>query len=197
MLRNLLAASLLLFLTGCFSSSLPESHAWTVSPRTDLPSVVLPPEGQAAFAVTRLGAVTVSAPYDKPPFVVHRSDGSVAFDAYNVFASTPAALVRSAVKNRFAADGRFGHVVESSSSAAADAQVEVTVTNLSLDCRENNRRMARATVSVDVVKMGRGPRDVALSGSGSGEADASSGDYTAAFSSAFDNALAEALRALK
>lgn len=196
-MKNLLAALSLLGLAGCFSLTQPESHAWMVSPRTDLPHVVLPPEGQSAFAATRLGPITVTAPYDKPPFVVHRADGSVAFDAYNVFASAPSALVRAAIEKRLEADGRFGHVVASASSAATDAQVEVTVTNLSLDCREENRRLARATVSVDVVRLGRGPRDVALSGSGSGEADASSGDYTAAFSAAFDNALVEALRALK
>lgn len=168
-----------------------------VAPRTDLPRTVLPPEGASAFAATRLGAIVVCAPYDHQPFVVRRTDGSVALDAYNIFASAPASLLRASVKSRLEADGRFGHVVSSASSAATDAQVEVTVTDLSLDCREDGRRVARAALSIDVVKTGRGPRDVAFTGAGVGEADAQSGDYTAAFSSAFDTALAEALRSLK
>jgi len=168
-----------------------------VAPRTDLPRPALPPEGQSAFAATRLGPVTVCAPYDHQTFMVHRPDGSVAVDSYNLFASSPSMLLRSPVKSRLEADGRFGHVVASASSAAADAQVEVTVTDLSLDCRDQGRRKARAAVSVDVIKTGRGPRNVALVGAGKGEADAEAGDYTAAFSAAFDAAIAEALKAMK
>lgn len=197
-MRNFCITVLLLVgCAGCFSSSMPDSKSWMVMPRTDLPQPPPPPEGASAFAATRLGPVTVSAPYDRQPFVVHRADGSVALDAYNLFASTPAALLRSPVKSRLEADGRFGHVVASASSAAADAQVEITVTDLSLDCRADGRRKARAALSVDVVKAGRGPRDVALVGAGSGEADAESGDYSAAFSAAFDAALSQALKALK
>lgn len=196
-MRKLLMVLALSGLAGCFSSSAPDSKAWMVSPRTDLPRPVQPPEGASAFAATRLGPVTVCAPYDHQSFMVHRGDGSVATDAYNVFASSPASLLRAPVKSRLEADGRFGHVVASASSASTDAQVEVTVTDLSLDCRENGRRKARAAVSVDVIKSGRGPRDVALVGAGKGEADAEAGDYTAAFSAAFDAALAEALKAMK
>ncbi len=197
-MRNFCITVLLLVgCAGCFSSSAPDSKSWMVMPRTDLPAPPAPPEGAAAFAATRLGPVTVSAPYDRQSFVVHRADGSVALDAYNLFAATPASLLRSPVKSRLEADGRFGHVVASASSAAADAQVEVTVTDLSLDCRADGRRKARAALSVDVVKAGRGPRDVALVGAGSGEADAESGDYSAAFSAAFDAALSQALKALK
>ena len=193
---RILTAVLLAGCTGCFSSSTPDSRAWLVAPRTDLQQTAAP-EGGSAFSATRLGAVTVSAPYDRAPFVVRRADGSVAFDAYNVFASAPALLLRAPMRSRLQADGRFGHVVSSSSTASADAQVEVTVTDLSLDCRDSSKRTARAAVSLDVVKSGRGPRDVALVGSGSGEADASAGDYSAAFSAAFDAAVAEALRSLK
>ena len=193
---RLLMAALLAGCAGCFSSSAPDSRAWLVAPRTDLPQPAVP-EGGAAFAATRLGVVNVCAPYDRAPFVIRRADGSVAFDAYNVFASAPNLLLRAPVRSRLQADGRFGHVVASSSAAAADAQVEVTVTDLSLDCRDSSKRTARAAVSLDVVKSGRGPRDVALVGSGSGEADASAGDYSAAFSAAFDAAVAEALRSLK
>ena len=122
---RLLMAALLAGCAGCFSSGAPDSRAWLVAPRTDLPQPAAP-EGGAAFAATRLGVVNVCAPYDRAPFVIRRADGSVAFDAYNVFASAPNLLLRAPVRSRLQADGRFGHVVASSSAAAADAQVEVS-----------------------------------------------------------------------
>ena len=147
--------------------------------------------------MTRIGTVVVNAPFDRTPFVVRRADGSVAFDAYNEFASAPSALLRAPVHKMLASDGRFGHVVSPSSAASADASVEVLVTDLSLDCREDGKRKACAAVCVDVVKTGRGPRTVALSADGASEADATSGDFSAAFSKAFNEAFAEALKALK
>ena len=183
---------------GCFTSGKPTPKSWTVEPRDSAAEAKTAGEGGgSAFVATRVGTIAVNAPFDRASFVVRRSDGSVAFDAYNEFAATPAALLREPVRTQLAKDGRFGHVVSPSSVANADAAVEVLVTDLSLDCRDSSKRTARAAVSLDVVKSGRGPRDVALVGSGSGEADASAGDYSAAFSAAFDAAVAEALRSLK
>ena len=54
---RLLMAALLAGCAGCFSSSAPDSRAWLVAPRTDLPQPAAP-EGGAAFAATRLGVVT-------------------------------------------------------------------------------------------------------------------------------------------
>jgi len=75
----------------------------------------------------------------------------------------------------------------------------------SLDCTVDDRRMARAAVSVDVLRADRGARTVILSGKGDsrdGDPDGgvgvvTNGDYTAAFSQAFDAALAGALQSLK
>ncbi len=196
LLTGTAAAAMAALCAGCLSSSAPESKAWLVSPRTDLPTAVTP-EGASAFSATRLGQVTVCAPFDRPPFAVRRGDGTIAFDAYNIFAAAPAMLLRAPVHCRLAADGRFGHVIGMSSVAFADAQVEVTVTDLSLDCRDSGKRTARAALSLNVIKAGRGPREIAFTGAGSGEADAGSGDYSAAFSAAFDAAMGDALRALK
>lgn len=198
-----LACSLLLGLcAGCLSlsSEAPAAKAWTLDAVPDAPPAAQPAAegaGKAAFATTRVGAVSVDAPFDRTPFVVRRADGSVAFDHANVFASSPGALLRAPVRRRLGADGRFGSVVGLSSAARADAQVEVQVTDLSLDCRTPGRRRACAALALDVVKAGRGPRVVALRGAGAGEADAAAGDYSLAFSQAVDAALQEALRALK
>ena len=134
---------------GCLSSDAPAAKAWTLDAAPSAPAAgVLEGAGKAAFTTTRVGAVSVDAPYDKTPFVVRRADGSVAFDHYNVFAASPAALLRAPVRNRIGADGRFGSVVSPSSAAWADAQVEVQVTDLSLDCRTAGRRRARAALAL-------------------------------------------------
>ena len=188
------AMAALLLCVGCLSSSTPAPKAWIVTPTT-VPPPVAPPPG--AFAVTRQGALTVTAPFDSASFVVRRADGSVAHDPYNVFAAPPSTLLRASVRARLEADGRFGRVVPQSSSAAADVQVEVLVRDLSLDCADPDRRAARAAVSIDVLRAGRGARTVILSGDGAGTGDAAKGDFSAAFSQAFDAALVAALKALK
>ena len=81
---------------GCLSSDAPAAKAWTLDAAPSAPAAgVLEGAGKAAFTTTRVGAVSVDAPYDKTPFVVRRADGSVAFDHYNVFAASPAALLRA------------------------------------------------------------------------------------------------------
>ena len=188
------SSAALLLCAGCLSSSVEPPKTWTVTPTDARPPAVAP---AGAFSVTRQGAITVTAPFDSASFVVRRADGSVARDAYNAFASPPSALLRAAVRARLEADGRFGRIVPQSSSATADVQVEVLVRDLSLDCTEAERRTARAAVSIDVLRAGRGARMVILSGDGAGTGDAAKGDYSAAFSQAFDAALVDALKALK
>ena len=187
------AVAALLLCAGCFSSSTPVPTTWVVTPADVKPAAPQP----GAYSVTRQGALTVAAPFDSTSFVVRRADGSVARDSYNVFASPPSTLLRAAVRARLEADGRFGRIVPQSSSASADVQVEVLVRDLSLDCSEAERRTARAAVSIDVLRAGRGARTVILSGDGAGRGDATKGDYSAAFSQAFDAALVDALKALK
>ena len=190
-MRRILLAFLPLFLlAGCFSSNPPEVKAWTVDPVVPDGVPTRPMEGGGpAFGATRLGGVVVNAPYDRPQFVVRKADGTVAFDHYNVFAATPSSLLRAPTQSGLAADGRLGHILNQSSVASSDAQVEVQVKDLSVDCRETGRRAASAAVSVDIIRMGRGPRAVACSGEGSAAVDAQDGNYSRAFSQAFSKAL--------
>ena len=186
----------LVLLGGCLSVERPPVRSWMVE-EGDL-VVETPPslEGNtSAFSATRLGAIAVDAPFDRTSFVVRRADGSVAFDPLNEFAAAPSALLRGAVRAQLVADGRFGHVVSSSSLAGVDASVEVIVNDLSLDCRESDRRVARAAVKVTVVKAGR-TREIVLEGRGGGTADAKDGNYGGAFTQAVNLALREALHAL-
>ncbi len=162
-----------------------------------MPSDMPPAEPKPVFAATRLGSVSVMSPYDQQAFTVKREDGSVAFDPANRFAAQPAALLKGPLMANLAADGRFGRVVPQSSVVNSDAIVEVVVPELSLDCRTAGARKARASVTVNVVRGGRSSRDIALSGSGSGEADAADGNYSAAFGTAVNSAIANALSGLK
>jgi len=188
-------AALLPLFAGCLSVSQPaEPKTWTVDAARSVPHAPL----QQKYKATRLGAVTVMMPYDRSTFSVRRADGSLVEDPFNRFAASPASLLRSPTLAALAKDGRFGTVVNQNSVASASATVELTISNLSLDCREKDSRRAVASLRVDVVSSGpHGPREVVMSASGSGSADASSGDYTAAFTSAFDEALQNALAELK
>ena len=80
-----------------------------------MPEGLPPAEPKPVFAATRLGAVSVFAPYDQQSFAVKRADGSMAFDPENRFAAQPAALLKGVLMASLAADGRFGHVVPQSS----------------------------------------------------------------------------------
>lgn len=184
-------------LAGCiFSSpSRPPVKAWSIEPVSEgaaerqpvrLDELAPPP-----FKATRMGGVTVLPPYDTAPIRVKRADGSLAEDAYNVFAAPPAQLLRRPVMSALAHEQRFGHVIPPVSTAYADAVAEVLVSELALDCREGRKAVVR--LGVNVVK----GRQVVLSAEASSDADAASGDYTEAFSKAFNDALRESLLNLK
>ena len=80
-------ALVLAICAGCFTSAPPPATAWTVDAAP--PSGLPPAEPKPVFAATRLGGVSVLAPYDQPSFTVRRADGSLAFDPGNRFAAQP------------------------------------------------------------------------------------------------------------
>ena len=173
-------------LAGCLSPAPPPPKSWMVSASRNANSEL------AADKVARLGAITVAAPYDRPALVVKRKDGSVAFDPFNVFASSPSALLRTPLAALVEDDGRFGRVLSSASAARANHTLEAIVTDLSLDCREEGRRIARVSISIAVMEN----RDIRMFLDGEGAADAASGDYSAAFSEAFAKAVSEAMKGM-
>ena len=188
-----LAPLALAFAAGCFTAGGPAAKCWTIS--ADGEAASYRPEGgvPAEFPVTRLGPVTVLAPYDVRTMCVLRSDGSLAFDAYNQFAAQPAQLLRNALLGALEGDGRFGSVVNTTSTAAPAAVVEVLVSELALDCRSDGVRMARMALRVDVIAQRGGVRDVVRTGRGAGSADAADGNYSAAFTAAASSAMRAAL----
>lgn len=192
-------AGALLLGAGCLTSSGPEVRVWTVEPAPGrgAPRLLQDAEGggRRTFGVARLGPVTVSAPCDRAPFVLRRADGSIAFDRCNVFAAAPAALLRAPLRACLADDAKFGRIVQQASAASADVQVEALVRDLSLEAHADARRplTARVAVTLDVVRTGRGGRAVAFSADGEATCDVAAGNYTAAFSSAFEQAVRQAL----
>ncbi len=170
-------------LSGCLVSAPPQPKSWVVSaPRK--PSLEV-----NVTKVARLGSLSVAAPYDKPAMAVRRKDGSLAFDAYNVFATSPSSLLRSPLAALLSENGRFGRILPSASTARTGTTVETVVNDLSLDCREEGRRIARVSLSLAVVEN----REVKEFLDGEGTADVADGDYSAAFSAAFEKAVSAAM----
>ena len=172
--------------SGCLTSAPPPPKSWIVSASRKSNSELM------IDKVARLGSITVAAPYDKSALAVKRADGSLAFDAYNVFASSPSALLRAPLAALLEDDGRFGRVLSSVSTARSSSTLEAVVTDLSLDCTVENRRTAKVSISIAVVEN----REIKMFLDGSGSADAASGDYSAAFSEAFSQAVFDALRSI-
>lgn len=177
-----------LALTGCLSSAPKAPVNWTVEPS----AAAVPRVQSQKYGTVRVAQVAVRAPYDGLRLAVLRRDGSVAFDPFNSFASSPSALLRGAAQDVAAASGLFGCVLHQTSSAAAPHVLEVTVTRLALDCRVEGSRIATVELAATLV----GGRDVVGVARGAGTSPAGAGDYTAAFSSAFTSAMSEALSKL-
>ena len=176
-------ALILALASGCLVSAPPQPKSWVVSaPRKHSLEMNV-------TKVARLGSLSVAAPYDKPAMAVRRKDGSLAFDAYNVFATSPSSLLRAPLAALLTEGGRFGRILPSSSTARTGTTVEAVVNDLSLDCREEGRRIARVSISLAVVEN----REVKEFFDGDGEADVVDGDYSAAFSAAFEKAVSTAM----
>lgn len=175
---------------GCFSAG-PARKApvnWTIA----LDATPVTAAAEPTWNVARLAQVTVRAPFDSTHLAVLRKDGSLAFDPANVFAAAPSALLRGAAQDAAAASGRFARVVPPTSAAATQTLIEVTVNRLALDCRVEGTRIATVALTVTLLDA----RAVAAVASGEGTKPAGAGDYSAAFSAAFAEAMAAALKKL-
>lgn len=177
------AIAVAMLASGCLTSAPPQPKSWVVSASRKQVAEI-----DVSKAV-KLGSVTVVAPYDKSALAVRRADGSVAFDAYNAFASSPAALLRAPLATLLGCSGCFGLVLPSASSARVGTMIEAVVNDISLDCREQGKRIARISLTLSVVEN----RSLVEILYGEGSADAASGDYSAAFSEAFGKAVSSAV----
>lgn len=178
-----LAAAMCALSCGCLTSAPPQPKSWIVSAQRKPASEI------NVSKAARLGSLSVSAPYDKPALAVRRTDGSVAFDAYNVFATSPSALLRAPLATLLEDGGMFGRILPASSMARTGTIIEAVVNDIYLDCREEGRRAAHVSLTLAVIE-GREVKDFL---DGEGVADAESGDYSAAFSEAFAKAVSAAL----
>lgn len=193
-MKNIMLFAMPFLLSGCFSfSSVPDVRAWFIS---ESEGVATNAKKDALFKVTRLGTIAVASPYEKSSIVVLRENGSLAYDAYNVYPSAPSSMVRQPLKRLLSDDGRFGVVVGQTSIASADAVVEATITKLALDCTEKGMRMAKVAVELNVIQVKGAKREVTATAVGEESASALSGNYSEAFSTAFSNASKEALNKL-
>lgn len=187
--KTILFALLAAVSSGCVSltATTPTTAEWTTV------AVESRKTGEAKFGVARLAQLEVRQPYDVRPIAVSRADGSLAFDAYNRFAAVPSQILRGAALDVLAASGRFGSVVSKVSAATTDCLIEVTVKDILLVSKGEGQLEASVDVAILVLD---GHREIAGSGSAAATSDASDGNYGAAFSRAFTEALTKATETL-
>jgi len=176
---------LLPLIAGCLSSAPKVPTNWTIDfTRSAKVDGLAKRFGESV----RIASVDVRAPYTGNRLAVLRPDGSIAFDAFNSFAGSPALLMRGAARDVIESSGMFGSVIASSSSARAQYAIEIVVTQLALDCRTENRRTAKIAFTLLLLNS----RDVVACVRGAGAEEACD-DYSAAFSTAFARAMWDAL----
>ncbi len=185
MKTNLIVVAGLAAFSGCLGAGPKAARLWTVGAQTQSVSVQTPADGLRA---AKLASVTVLPPYNGMPLAVLRPDGTIAFDAYNKFASQPAALLAAAAFETIEASGAFVPLSRPGSACAPRLTIEITVTRFALDCRRKGERKASVAVYAALLDN----RLLKAAARGEAEADASEGDYSAAFSKAFADALAAA-----
>jgi len=188
-MKKFLAVLFLPVLAGCFSVKPPPTVNWLIEPSLKLPPLCESPR----LGESRLAIVVVQSPYDSRNFVVRRKDGSTAFDPCNVFAASPAALLKGTALDVIRAAGVFKGVQPSVTTADIRDMLELAVEDLSLDCREEGMR--KATVRVKLAHLY--DRRVVACGSGFAQVDVTSGNYAKAFGSAFEKAVCEALKSVE
>lgn len=136
--------------SGCFSTSPKPALNWLIEPDDGF----------------RASALTVAAPYDDSRMVVMRPGGLVAFDAYNVFAARPLAMIATAAPFERNAP-------------------KVHIRRLALDCRVQGQRSALVELQLS---------NANETVSGHGAVSAIDGNYSFAFSEALKFAYEDALR---
>ena len=171
---------------GCLGTAPKAPKTWSVEWTN--PSVAR--IEREKMPAVKLLLVDVRAPYNGNRLAVLRGDGSIAFDSYNSFAAQPAAILRGAAFDALGASGAFERVVSGASSAATPLSAEITVNRLALDCRRSGHRDALVSLTLVIV----GNRTVVESASAEASVAVAGGDYSTAFSRAFEDALLSAVR---
>ena len=184
MRRLVLTPVLSVLLAGCFTTATPPVANWALTPDAAVAPVAESPKlGEVRFAV-----VSVRAPYDGKPMAVMRPDGSLAFDAYNQFASVPSALVKGAALDVLRGTGIFRGVQPSITTADVDTSLELMIDEFALDCRTAGERKASVRLTLAMVRR----RQVVAVGRATAAAGTDDGNYSKAFGTAFARALSDA-----
>ena len=184
-MKKILALLLLPAVAGCLTASQPEIALWKLDYNSEANA-----KSEARYGVTRILSVAVRAPYDCRSFGVLRKNGTMVFDGYNEFAALPSHLLKGVVYDALKSSGRFESVISPSSVVRSEYSLEIVFERLVLDCRGEKRQ---ASVLVEMRLVNGANRSIAALVSGEGVADATDGDYSAAFSAAVSRALDAAL----
>jgi len=187
MKKRHLSLLLIPFFAGCLFSSSPRApEHWTICFEGGATNACA--QAKHRGGTVRIDLIEVRAPYAGQRLAVLRPDGTIAFDAYNTFAKSPVSLIKGATYDLVTASGAFDRVITDMSSASSDYYLELYVTELALDCRTSGTCKARVSLVLTLID----GRNVVSSVRSTGEVEAGD-DFSAAFSTAFANALGEAL----
>ncbi len=183
-----------MFFCGCLSSPPKAAVNWTLDFHPYAVGREVAAQGDFLTAgPVRLSQITVRAPDSGTRLLVLRPDGSVAFDNYNQFAAAPGLLVRNVAEDALASSGRFPGVVGPSSGISTPYAIEVNITRLALDCRQEGRRDAFVALNVMLIDNHK----IVSTGFGEAAVPTGDGNYSAAFSKALAQALADSIRMLR
>ncbi len=174
---------------GCLSPVKHISKKWVIGEiRGEMSKIADAPKRPSV----KIARIEVCAPYDETSLVVMRSDGSVAFDPYNAFASAPSRLLSRAVYDILESSGFAETVLDTKTSVQSPLKIEIIVTRLALDCRKPGRREASVCVMLRLLES----RNVLSVSHAEASAPTDEADYSKSFSIAFTRAMSEAIKRL-
>ncbi len=183
--------ALALFAAGCMTSAPKAPTNWTIEWKR---SSACTAETLARGKDAKLLHVDVRSPYNGMRLAVLRRDGSIAFDAFNVFADHPSALLKGAALDVLRESRAFRQTLAATSCAYAPVNLELSVTRLALDCRKENERLASVALTLTAVA---NRTVIAVSSAEAAEPVADGEGFSEPFSKAFSDALASAVKSLQ
>ena len=192
-MKKLLPIFILPIMVGCFTASERSVTSWTIEYTAPCELSKAPRVDKSKSIETlKLVQIEVRSPYNRADIAVRRANGSLVFDAYNVFAAQPQSLFKGLVFDVLKNSGVAKSVVGANSSVKTADTIEVTVEKLELNCRKAPSRYAEVALSLRRLKN----NEVVNTAMGAAAVQVENGDFGAAFSLAAVRAVEAAINSL-
>ena len=150
-----LAASLLLALTGCLSRPQLVRESFALTAVASQPSTAA--SSAAANAILSLKTITVAPLFEGKPFVYRTGEQTWEQDPYAEFLIPPARMLTESVRTSLRRSGIFRDVVEPGALLGADRFAEIHVTELYGDFRPATEPTAFLNLRCTLIRAGTKP----------------------------------------